>query len=151
DVLRLRADMADRKLSNSRQNNVLATLKLFLRFSHSGLGINCLDAKSITLPKRVVGKVQYLTNEEIGAIRSYIDCRSLLGLRLRALFELLLTSGMRISECLRLNRDSINRSRLEATIIGKGGRPRVVFFTPESLSWLDKYLKRRGDLHPALF
>lgn len=44
------------------------------------------------------------------------------GLRFRTLVEVLLGSGMRISEALSLNRNSIDFKKKEAKIIGKGSK-----------------------------
>jgi site-specific recombinase XerD len=58
---------------------------------------------------------------------------------------------MRITEALNLDRDSIDRVRLEAVIIGKGNKQRTVFFTERGLRWIDSYLALRTDVEPALF
>lgn len=52
---------------------------------------------------------------------------------MRALIEVLLGTGMRISEALTLDRESINRETREAEIIGKGNMHRTVFFGPQCL------------------
>jgi integrase/recombinase XerD len=61
----------------------------------------------------------------------------LAGYRFRALVETLAATGMRISEALSLNRDSIHLK--QATIIGKGNKERAVFFTDRALSWITRY------------
>src|SRR5262249_1114668 len=94
---------------------------------------------------------EYLTNAEIVAMRENIDISRILGVRTRALFEALLATGMRISEALSLNSDSIDFQARDATIVGKGGKPRTVFFTDDSLKWIRRYLALRLDEHPALF
>jgi site-specific recombinase XerD len=151
DVFAFRQAMATRQLSVARQYSLLMTLKIFLKFCHSVLEISCLDPASIRLPKRPIPKVVYLTNQEVNALREVTDTSHRLGVRLRALIETLLGTGMRISELLSLNRDSISRSKNEALISGKGGKFRTVFFPGDALRWIDRYLASRTDLHPALF
>src|ERR1700742_3185660 len=73
------------------------------------------------------------------------------GVRLRALFEILLSTGMRISEAVSLNRDSIKSETKEATVVGKGSKTRAVFFSDEALRWINRYLSRRKDNNSALF
>jgi integrase/recombinase XerD len=58
---------------------------------------------------------------------------------------------MRISEALSLRRSSIDFQTGEATIIGKGNKERVVFFSPRSLGWIKEYVSRRKDTNDALF
>ena len=69
----------------------------------------------------------------------------------RVLVEVLLASGMRISETLVLTRSAVNFQTGEAEIIGKGNRQRTVFFTPRALGWLKEYLNRRSDRSERLF
>ena len=150
-ILSFRQAMAVKGLSVARQYGLLMVLKLFLKFCRTVLEANCLDPANITLPKRENPKVEYLTNDEIQAIRESTDNSRALGIRTRALFEVLLATGMRISEALSLDRDSINLVTKEAPIIGKGGKRRTVFFNEESLKWLERYLVLRRDTNPALF
>lgn len=73
------------------------------------------------------------------------------GLRFRVLVEVLLGSGMRISEALSLNRNSIDYDKGEAKIIGKGNKERTVFFNQRSMDWVKRYLSLRTDNEPPLF
>ena len=73
------------------------------------------------------------------------------GLRMRALCQVLLGTGMRISEALSLNRNDIDWAGKEARVVGKGSKPRVVYFSEGALCWLKKYLDSRKDDNPALF
>ena len=150
-VLRLREAMDAKRLGIYRQYSLLMTLKTFLKFCRTVLEINCLNPDLIKLPKRGKPNVAYLTNPEIEAIRHTINISNLSGLRLRALFEALLATGMRISECLQLDRDSIDPETREAGIIGKGNKPRTVFFSEECLAWTRRYLNARTDSCPAIF
>jgi site-specific recombinase XerD len=150
-ILAFRQAMTAKELSVARQYSLLMTLKLFLKFCRVTLEINCLDPASIKLPRRQAPNVQYLTNDEIRAIRSNIDTFPIAGVRLRALFETLLSTGMRISEAVSLDRDSINSETKEATVIGKGSKARTVFFSDEALRWINRYLSRRKDNNSALF
>lgn len=150
-ILAFRQAMAAKSLSIARQYSLLMALKLFFKFCRTVLEINCLDPATIKLPVRKAPKVEYLTNAEIEAIRENIDRSRMSGIRLRALFETLLATGMRISEAISLDRDSIVRETKDAVIIGKGSKSRTVFFSDEALKWIDRYLARRHDSNPALF
>ena len=68
------------------------------------------------------------------------------------LAEVLCITGMRIAEALSLNRAQIDWETQTAQIVGKGNKPRKVYFTPDSaLAWICQYLDIRHDEHPALF
>jgi integrase/recombinase XerD len=150
-VLQFRDAMNARQLSIARQYSILMMLKMFLSFCRNVLEAQCLDPSTIRLPKRAAPKVEYLTNDEIESMREHTDTTHRMGLRLRALFETLLATGMRISEALSLDRNSIDPQTKQVAIIGKGNKRRTVFFSDEALHWIDRYLNMRRDTHPALF
>jgi len=105
----------------------------------------------ITIPKRPRREVVFLTNFEIKRFRESINIKLLTGLRFRTLVETFLGTGMRISEALSLNRDSIDFQTKECLVIGKGSKQRTVFFSDDAIYWIKKYLERRTDRHEALF
>ena len=74
-----------------------------------------------------------------------IDTDVFTGVRLRALIELLLSTGMRISEALSLKRDMFDMGQNETEIVGKGKLKRHVFFSSRCRSWLKHYLAKRYD------
>lgn len=123
-------------------------LKYYSEHYSAPLQIN-LDL--ITFPKRPRRDVIFLTSEEIKRFRDSINTKPLAGLRFRTLVEVLLGSGMRISEALSLNRNSIDYTNREARIIGKGNKERVVYFTDDAMSWIGQYISRRKDTHEAIF
>jgi integrase/recombinase XerD len=116
-----------------------------------------MDATQIRGPKIRKTEVLFLTPEEVQQFLAAIPIRK--GLRtldprwlcFRALVEVLLGTGMRISEALSLKRNSINFRTGEATITGKGSKERVVFFNQKSLNWVREYVSRRTDSGEALF
>lgn len=110
-----------------------------------------INPELITIPKRPRREVVFLTSDEIKRFKELIDIKRLSGLRFRTLVEVLLGTGMRISEALSLDRTSIDFQTRECLVIGKGSKQRTVFFNEESITWIKKYLDRRVDKNPALF
>ena len=92
-----------------------------------------------------------LTNGEIQQVLDAIKTETFTGLRLRALIEVLLSTGMRISEALSLKRMQFDAGRTEAEIVGKGKKRRTIFFTQRCRLWVQEYLNRRIDDHPNVF
>jgi len=74
----------------------------------------------------------------------------MIGLRNRVMLEVLMSTGMRISELV-----SLNKSQLDGTgrlfIRGKGKKERFVYLTPRASHWLEEYLSHREDQAPAMF
>ena len=116
-----------------------------------GAKINCLDPNEIHLPQRPKPHVHYLTNEEVDRLVAVINTHTFTGLRMRVLVEALLTTGMRISEALSLDRTPFEMGQTQVVIAGKGGKPRTIFFPESTLFWIKKWLYHRRDDFPALF
>jgi integrase/recombinase XerC len=158
DLFRIKARFIRDKLSDSWLSSTLLTLKAYLTYLRDFEGRTlALDLTLITPPKRRRREVLYLNTDEVARLVGSIQLRnadgsaSIRGLRLRALVEMLLGSGLRISELLSIDRKQIDPLTREAKIIGKGNRERPAYFTPRALEWLDKYLAMRDDDCPALF
>lgn len=147
----------------ARVASLIFPLKSLLRFCRESLELDVIDYTKVKGPKRVRREVLFLTNEEIAqfvdSIKIYNtwerktkkECLRMDGLRFRALVEVLLGTGMRISEALSLNRDSIDLENKQAKIVGKGNKERTVFFNDRSLDWIKFYLGERKDDKPFLF
>jgi site-specific recombinase XerD len=76
--------------------------------------------------------------------------KRLVCLRDRAIFELLFSTGLRVSELCALNSD-IDLARDELSVRGKGDKVRVVFLSPAAKDAVRAYLKDRKDMDEALF
>ena len=68
-----------------------------------------------------------------------------------ALLEFLYSTGVRVSEAVRLNRNDINFLNRDLIVFGKGSKERVTYINPATAFWIQKYLEERDDDNPALF
>lgn len=150
-ILKMRQAMVDRQLSVARQYGVIMCLKGLLKFCRGTLSLPCVDPSEITLPKRKAPQVEFLDNQEIQHMLNAIETSTFTGMRLRALIELLLATGMRISEALSLKREVFDTDETETEIVGKGKLKREVFFSPRCRAWVKQYLAKRYDDNPWLF
>lgn len=111
------------------------------------------DWRDLRVPTGPKKEVDWLTPEEWDEVRKAFDLKWIVGLRDRALCEVLRVSGMRISEALSLNRDSINWDTKEVKI--RNAKPphdiEKVYFTQESLHWVTQYLQMRNENCEPLF
>ena len=69
----------------------------------------------------------------------------------RAIIDLLASTGMRIGEMVRLNREDINFAERECVVLGKGDKERIVYFDARTKIHLQYYLSARTDNNRALF
>jgi len=151
DILGMRDRMVERKLSAARQSSILATLKAFLGFCRTVLKIECMSPAEIKLPRRDLPHPVAFTPIEVDRIVSCLNPAKFTDVRLRALCELILGTGVRIGEALRLDRKPFDQNVTEMDIIGKGGKHRTIFFSERCRYWVKTYLQARSDSHPALF
>lgn len=110
-----------------------------------------LAADKIILPKTVRKQVTFLHYDEVLKLIDQIPLDSEIGLRDRAIVELLFSSGLRVSELVNLNRDHINLTRREFMVRGKGQKDRPVFVSSSAAQHVENYLTERHDSLPALF
>ncbi len=133
------------------QRSVCVFRRLLKYIKDSGIKLP-IDWRDLEVPKIPQKPVEYLTPEELQLIRDSLDIENLQGLRTRALIEVLLDTGMRISEACSLNKDDIDWEKKEAKIINaKSKDQEMVYFTERSLWWLQKYWEMRKDVLPFAF
>lgn len=142
-------------LKKSTQGYYLIALRSLLNY-FADRDILSLPAEKIKLARdKDDREVHFLNLEQIRKLFSVVDVSKVQGLRDRAIFESLFSTGMRIAELVALNREQIEIKtgiqELEISIIGKGGRIRPVYFSEQALNWLRKYLETRKDKEKALF
>jgi site-specific recombinase XerD len=151
-IFRLKQILHQRENSEVFIGVCLACIKGLLKYYRDRYSAPLqINPDDITIPKRPRREVVFLTSDEIQRFRESIDMKKLYGLRFRTLVEVLLGTGMRISEALSLDRTSVDFQTRECLVIGKGSKQRTIFFTEESISWIRQYLERRIDKNSALF
>lgn len=132
------------------QSYHLIALRGFLKYL-AKRGIKSLDPSLVELPHVVRKQVTFLHYDEVERLLNEIDTSTETGLRDRAIIELLFSGGLRVSELVKLNRDSINLDRREFIVRGKGSKDRPVFISPSAANWVSEYLAARTDSLVPLF
>ena len=140
----------DDGLGTLTQSYHLIALRSFLNYC-SKRSIPSLSPEKIELPKVKRKQVSFLSGEETERLINEVDSQTPIGLRDRAILELLFSSGLRVSELCNLNRDHINLNRGEFMVRGKGQKDRPVFVSPEATEHLVAYLETRTDNAKPLF
>lgn len=138
------------ELGKATLNYHLIALRSFLKFC-AKRDIPALAADKIELAKTQRKQVTFLNEEELGRIFAQPDTNTLVGLRDRAILELLFSSGLRVSELTGLDRDHINLKRREFMVRGKGQKDRPIFISEEAANWIQLYLDKRQDNVRPLF
>ncbi|MCC4308065.1 site-specific tyrosine recombinase XerD [Alcanivorax marinus] len=88
-----------------------------------------------------------LSEDEVEALLAAPDLDDPLGLRDRAMLEVLYAAGLRVSELVGLTLSQVNTRQGLVRVVGKGDKERLVPLGEEALHWLARYLR---DGRPAL-
>src|SRR6266446_2327564 len=156
-IVNLKSHLISNGASSSRVAGVTYALKNALIFARDVLSEPVMNVALIRAPGAPRRQVVYLTTDEYNNFAEAIPLYTGFGRQrlsqfcFRALVETLAATGMRISEALSLNIDSVDLSKGEAVIIGKGNKQRTVFFTERAVTWINRYLVLRNDGNQPLF
>ena len=96
--------------------------------------------------KTATSAKEVFNDEELEVIRRSCDNK-----RDRAVVDMLASTGMRIGELVKLDRNDINFKERECVVTGKGNKQRPVYFDARAKQSLISYLDSRSDANPALF
>jgi site-specific recombinase XerD len=138
-------------LKRSTQNYHLIALRAFLKYLAKA-DVRSLSPEKIELGRQEQRQVEFLEAEELDRLlEAPLSTNSMVGLRDKAILELLFSTGLRVSELANLKIDQVNLKRDEFTVRGKGGKLRVVFISSTAKDALQEYLSKRRDASPFLF
>jgi site-specific recombinase XerD len=138
------------ELTKTTQNYHLIALRSFLKYL-AKRDIDCLDSAKVELAKVVRPQVTFLETEEVERLLKAINTTNVVGLRDRAIVELLFSGGLRVSELVGLNREQMNLDRREFMVRGKGQKDRPIFISPQAAEWIGRYIAERKDDFQPLF
>lgn len=126
---------------NTVRNDVVR-LRSVLKYLHL-IGVECMNPELIPVPKREEVTRDFLTADEV---ESMIE--NACNIRAKFVISLLYSSGIRLSEFLALNRDSIQNKRFQ--VVGKGQKSRLCFTDERTIELMKEYLQSRDDDNEAL-
>ena len=137
-------------LKKKTQNYHLIALRSFLKYL-AKKGVKSLAPERIELAKAGERQVDFLRYEELVRLLDAPQGSSFKSLRGRAILELLFSTGLRVSELCRLDREGIDLKKGDFSVRGKGDKIRLVFLSERAKSALKNYLEKRTDMNEPLF
>jgi integrase/recombinase XerD len=135
------------KARASTAARLLSTLKRFYRHALRQNTIKADPTLRIDTPKLPRPLPKTLTEGDVEGLLAAPALDQPLGLRDRAMLEVLYASGLRVSELVTLKVPQVSRDMGVVRVMGKGSKERLVPLGEEALSWLERYLK---EARPAL-
>ncbi|MDO9470575.1 MAG: site-specific tyrosine recombinase XerD [Nitrosomonas sp.] len=147
DLLDFLASRVSAKMKASTTSRELSSLKRFYRFLLRQGKITTDPSLNIDTPKLQRSLPDSLTETEVELLLSAPDLKHPLGLRDRAMLEVLYASGLRVSELINLRYSQVSMDMGVLRVMGKGRKERLAPLGEESLEWLSRYTK---EARPAL-
>jgi integrase/recombinase XerD len=119
--------LAERKrggLSASSIKLIVVALKIFFRFAAAQGSVQRDPTDSLSLPRIERYLPETLNELQVEQLLESVDCKAPLGLRDRAILELLYASGLRISELAGAKLENLNLEEGVVRVTGKGNKTR---------------------------
>lgn len=141
DLLAFLSDRIGQGMKASTICRALTCIKRFYRYLLRQGKILADPATNIDSPKISRHLPVSLTEAEVEALLAAPDIRQPLGLRDRAMLEILYAAGLRVSELVGLGISQIRQDMGVMRILGKGSKERLIPLGEEALHWLGVYLQ----------
>ncbi len=125
---------------------LLSSMRRFYRYLVRERLLSEDPSARIDAPKLGRSLPKSLTEEEVEALLAAPDTSSLLGMRDRAMLEVLYASGLRVSELVGLSLPQINMQQGLVRVVGKGNKERLVPLGEEALGWLERFVREARGL-----
>jgi len=125
----------------------VAAIRGFYRFLVLDRQLERNPADDLTPPRAWPALPKFLSIEEVDRLIAQPDVSKPLGLRDRAMIELLYATGMRVSELVGVRPHDLHLREQYVTCIGKGNKERLIPIGEQAAHWVERYMR---DARPAL-
>jgi integrase/recombinase XerD len=124
----------------SSDARMLSTLKRFFQYGVREKLVKTDPTLKLDSPKRAPRFPKTLTESDVEALLNAPDVKAPLGLRDRAMLEVLYACGLRVSELVGMKTLEANLEAGVVRIMGKGSKERLVPLGEEAVDWAKRYL-----------
>lgn len=157
DVVAFLASLYRRGLDSRSVARHLATLRHFFRFAVIEGLIDEDPAATIEAPKTIQALPEFLSLDEVDRLLQQPDLTNIVGIRDRAMIELMYSTGIRVSELCGIRMTDLKADPGCLRCIGKGNKERLVPVGRQALEAVQRYLAEsrpellRKNVSPFLF
>jgi integrase/recombinase XerC len=128
----------------------LSSIKVFFKYCMVRGFVKTNPCVDLQLPKSDKKLPHIFTHEETEKLFSSTIDNDELSIRDLAMFDLIYSCGLRVSECSAMKMNDISLKERKISIIGKGNKERIVFFGTKTKVNLEKWLKVRENTYNKL-
>ncbi|HVH27303.1 MAG TPA: site-specific tyrosine recombinase XerD [Vicinamibacterales bacterium] len=149
---RMTAGLSPRSVARS-----VAAIRGYYRFLVLDRRIASSPADDLQPPRAWPALPKFLSLDEVDTLIAQPDTEAPLGLRDRAMIELLYATGMRVSELVGVRTTDLHLAEHYLTCVGKGNKERLVPMGEEAAAWIERYQRSarpallKGRSSPRLF
>lgn len=127
---------------------IMSALRSFFKFLREQKLRTDDPLSSYKTPKIGRNLPKDLSESDVVALLNAPDVNTALGLRDRAMLEVLYACGLRVTELIQLRLELLNLKQGYLRIVGKGNKERLVPLGQTAITWLEKYL---NEARPHLY
>ncbi|MGI6166338.1 MAG: site-specific tyrosine recombinase XerD [Limnochordia bacterium] len=146
-VLAYLVDLRKRGMSTATTARRMNALRCFYGFYHEIGKLKVLPTDQLTAPKQEHLLPQILSVAEVDLLLSSMPIDTAIGIRNRAMLEVLYSAGLRVSELVNLKQDDVDWEEGFVYCLGKGSKERLVPLGRVALDWLHRYFVHRKEIH----
>lgn len=128
------------KLATSSISRMISALRQFHKYLVQEKVIMQNPMDDLKLPKKKQGLPKSLSMAEVEQLLNAPDTKTVLGLRDRAILEVLYATGLRVTELVTLTLTELHLDLGFIQTIGKGDKERIVPLGEEATFWIQEYL-----------
>jgi len=147
DLARYTSYCTQRKLKATSINRGLSTIRQFYRFLLEEGLVHADPTRDMASPKRSRYLPEVLSLEEVDSLLAAPDVATPLGIRDKAMLEILYATGLRVTELVELKMNSLNLNAGFLICQGKGNKERLVPMGETARRWTLEYIDM---VRPAL-
>ena len=133
----------NQNLKSSSVNRKISSLKTFFNFLLKKKLIEVNPFADQIMPKKPISLPKSISEDDVVKLLDAPKEDSLIGLRDRAMLELLYASGVRISELVNIKFSDLDLDRNIIKVFGKGSKERLVPFGEDAAQWISAYIDER--------
>ena len=130
-------------LKSTSVNRKISSLKTFFNFLLKKKVINANPFADQIMPKKAISLPKSISEDDVVKLLDAPKPDSLIGLRDKAMLELLYASGVRISELVNIKFSDLDLERNIIKVFGKGSKERLVPFGEDAAQCISAYIDER--------
>jgi integrase/recombinase XerD len=141
EVMTYLLSLRKRDLSNKTVARSIAVLRGFYRWLADEGVLRGNPLEDMESPRTTRSLPEVLSLDEVDSLLNQPDSSRPIGMRDKAMLELLYATGLRVSELTNLVLNNINLEAGYLMVLGKGAKQRIVPMGQEALHWFKRYLE----------